>query len=256
MISASLFGALAARARCHLRGRQFEEAIDARRRRRGIESWRRSPRDLRQRRSPRRRRASQNPDVVAKPKVGPRLQALAAKIENDFPAASHDILFAGISRLADYQDEAYAADYLRWLEPIRDLDQQHGNGDYSLLRETGRYLALWMSYEDAIRVADLKIRRSRFDRVQKEVRASGEQLVRINEFLHPGPQEIADILPAGLGTLAFEVACGESEMIDEFTGGWKNRANHVAERILAALRARELAADAAKVAALSGRGRR
>ena len=145
-----------------------------------------------------------------------RLQALAAKIENEFPAASHDILFAGISRLADYQDVAYAADYLRWLAPIRDLDQQHGNGDYSLLRETARYLALWMTYEDAIRVADLKIRRSRFDRVQKEVRASGEQLVQINEFLHPGPQEIADILPAGLGRWLLNSRAAKA-MIDKFT---------------------------------------
>ena len=37
-----------------------------------------------------------------------------------------------------------------------------------------RYLALWMSYEDAIRVADLKIRRTRFERVHQEcARRSG-----------------------------------------------------------------------------------
>jgi len=31
------------------------------------------------------------------------------------------------------------------------------------------YTALWMSYEDTIRVADLKIRGTRFERVWKEV---------------------------------------------------------------------------------------
>jgi indolepyruvate ferredoxin oxidoreductase beta subunit len=134
-----------------------------------------------------------------KPKVGPRLQALALRIENKFPPSSHTILFAGIERLADYQDEAYAADYLDWLETIRDLDAQYGQDSYALLSETGRYLALWMSYEDAARVADLKIRRTRFERVHQDARVDGAQLLEIHEFLHPRVQEIADMLPAALG---------------------------------------------------------
>jgi indolepyruvate ferredoxin oxidoreductase beta subunit len=56
-----------------------------------------------------------------------------------------------------------------------------------------------MSYEDAARVADLKIRRSRFERVHKDARVESAQLLQINEFLHPRVQEIADMLPAGLG---------------------------------------------------------
>src|SRR5471030_1565300 len=65
--------------------------------------------------------------------------------------------------------------------------------------ETGRHLALWMSYEDAIRVADLKTRRARFARVRLEARAGDAELLRIHEFLHPRLAEIADILPAALG---------------------------------------------------------
>jgi indolepyruvate ferredoxin oxidoreductase, beta subunit len=120
---------------------------------------------------------------------------LAARVRQSFPPASHEILLAGILKLADYQDERYAAEYLDRLEPVRDAD----TGDGALLKETARYLALWMSYEDAIRVADLKIRRARFDRVQQESRASAEQLVRINEFLHPQIAEFADIAPAPIG---------------------------------------------------------
>ncbi|HYL67622.1 MAG TPA: indolepyruvate oxidoreductase subunit beta family protein, partial [Candidatus Limnocylindria bacterium] len=122
---------------------------------------------------------------AANSKVGPHLQALAARIENKFPSASHAILFAGIARLADFQDEAYAAEYLDRLEPIRDLDAQYGRGDFALLCETGRYLALWMSYEDAARVADLKIRRTRFERVHRDARVDKVQILQINEFLHP-----------------------------------------------------------------------
>jgi indolepyruvate ferredoxin oxidoreductase beta subunit len=57
-----------------------------------------------------------------------------------------------------------------------------------------------MSYEDAIRVADLKTRRSRFERVHADARVSADQLLLINEFLHPRVEEFADILPAALGS--------------------------------------------------------
>jgi indolepyruvate ferredoxin oxidoreductase beta subunit len=56
-----------------------------------------------------------------------------------------------------------------------------------------------MSYEDAARVADLKIRRTRFERVYRDARVDRAQLLEIHEFLHPRVQEIADMLPAGLG---------------------------------------------------------
>ena len=121
--------------------------------------------------------------------------ALTPRIERDFPAAARDILMAGAARAVDFQDATYASEYLDRLAPIRDLD----SADFALLRESARYLALWMTYEDAIRVADLKIRRTRFDRVRQESRATASNLVRIHEYLHPSVQEIADILPRRLG---------------------------------------------------------
>src|ERR1035437_363905 len=139
------------------------------------------------------------PAPIAQPKLGPQLHELSRRIETSFPLASHTILKLGIQRLADYQDPAYAAEYLDRLEPVRDRDAAVGDGCFHLLRETARYLALWMAYEDAIRVADLKIRRERFERVRLECRAAPGQIVEISEFLHPRVGEIADILPAGLG---------------------------------------------------------
>ena len=68
-----------------------------------------------------------------------------------------------------------------------------------LLDETARHLALWMSYEDTMRVAALKTRGSRFERVRGEVRADVAQVLAINEYLHPRVQEIAETLPAWLG---------------------------------------------------------
>lgn len=202
VISAPLFGALAATGALPFRRELFEDAI--RRGGVGVESslsafaagfTAKAAEQVRE----------------GKSKAGSLLKPLAARIERDFPGTSHQILLLGIQRLADYQDIAYASEYLDRLEPIREVDQ----GD--LLRETGRYLALWMSYEDAIRVADLKTRRDRFERVRGEARVSAAQLLQINEFLHPRVQEIADILPAGIGRWLLKPGFAR-KLVERFTG--------------------------------------
>jgi indolepyruvate ferredoxin oxidoreductase beta subunit len=106
------------------------------------------------------------------------------------------VVTEGVRRMIDYQDVAYAGLYLDRLAAVcRGLTKP----DVSLVRETARYLALWMSYEDTIRVADLKTRNSRFERVRGEVRAQSDQLLAINEFMHPRLEEICETLPAALG---------------------------------------------------------
>lgn len=126
------------------------------------------------------------------PAVGPRLAALAQRAAAEFPLAVQPTLRAALLRLADYQDPAYAGEYLDLLLPLRAARAD-------VLDETARHLALWMSYEDTVRVADLKTRRSRFARVAGEVKLADAQLLDIHEFLHPRVEEIADTLPAGLG---------------------------------------------------------
>jgi indolepyruvate ferredoxin oxidoreductase beta subunit len=56
-----------------------------------------------------------------------------------------------------------------------------------------------MSYEDTIRVADLKTRRSRAARVRTEVKAADGELVYTSEFMHPRFEEFCDTLPASIG---------------------------------------------------------
>lgn len=112
------------------------------------------------------------------------------------PSGAQDVIHAGVERLTDYLDAAYADLYLDRLEPIAKLDTGE---NHKLTRETARYLALWMAYEDVIRVADLKSRASRFARVRRETGAKDHEPVRITEFLKPGIDEAATILPAGLG---------------------------------------------------------
>lgn len=130
--------------------------------------------------------------VTAGPLPGPRLAALAQRAAAEFPAAVLPTLRAALVRLADYQDLAYAGEYLDLLLPLR-------AARVDVLDDTARHLALWMGYEDTVRVADLKTRRSRFERVAGEVKLADAQQLHIHEFLHPRVEEIADTLPAGLG---------------------------------------------------------
>lgn len=155
--------------------------------------------------------ANRAPDQPAAgvPAVGPRLDDLALRIRRDFPPLVHATLTAGILRLADYQDIRYAGEYLDRLAPLAAAAPD-------ILDETARHLALWMSYEDTVRVADLKTRRSRFARVGREVRLKGDQQLGIAEFLHPRVEEIADTLPAGFGRWLLATSWARS-LVGRFT---------------------------------------
>ena len=126
------------------------------------------------------------------------LAELMREVERDFPPTARKVVGAGVERTADYQDLGYARLYLRRLAPVAALDKGRDERE-RLLQETARQLALGMAYEDTIRVAELKIRPSRFARVRAEVRAAEGQIIEIAEFMHPRTQEIADTLPAPVG---------------------------------------------------------
>jgi indolepyruvate ferredoxin oxidoreductase beta subunit len=124
----------------------------------------------------------------------------AERVRAAFPPETHRILEEGVARLLDYQDRAYADLYVNRLAPILAADKRSGGAaaGYKLTNETGRLLALWMSYEDIIRVADLKTRRTRLERVRAEVGAKQDEPVVIVEFLKPGIEEACSLLPRGI----------------------------------------------------------
>jgi indolepyruvate ferredoxin oxidoreductase, beta subunit len=103
-----------------------------------------------------------------------------------------DVLALGEARLVDYQGPAYAKLYLERMQPFLGLDAR-------LAEETARHLALWMSFEDIIRVADLKTRAARFARVRQESRAGENEPLVIVDYLKPGIEEFASLLPPALG---------------------------------------------------------
>jgi indolepyruvate ferredoxin oxidoreductase, beta subunit len=112
---------------------------------------------------------------------------------------ARELVLAGVERAADYQDLAYARKYLDQLLPFIDISARYSAVGQQMLCEIARQLALGMTYEDTIRVAELKIRAARFERVRKEVGADPDQIVEIVEFMHPRVEEIADTMPAPIG---------------------------------------------------------
>jgi len=127
------------------------------------------------------------------------------------PPDTQQVLELGRARLKDYQNDAYASLYL---ERVRSL----GDRDGRLIGEVARQLALWMSYEDIIRVADLKTRRSRFERVRREAGAREDEPVIVIDYLKPGIEELASVLPATLGRRLLDWA-GRHGKLDAYNVG-------------------------------------
>jgi len=148
--------------------------------------------------------------------ANPRAKALMERIATEFPDGCGNLLGIGAHRLVDYHNHAYAALYLDRLRPI--LRQDSEARGYALLAETARGLALWMSYEDTARVADLKTRAARFARVGAEMRPQQGQVMRIVDYLAPRAEEIGGSLPAWLGAPLLRWKCTR-KLLSAFTGG-------------------------------------
>jgi len=106
------------------------------------------------------------------------------------PAAVRQVVLVAIPRLVDYQDRRYARRYLESLRPFVSLDAELG----SLV---ARHLAVLMTYEDAVRVAELKTRWGRFQRIRAETRA-GDGAFVVTDYLKPDLDEIWGVLPRRL----------------------------------------------------------
>lgn len=124
-----------------------------------------------------------------------------AKIGAVFPPAIRDIVDIGYARLLEYQDEGYADLYLQRLARVLAAEGQSDSEqapEFAMTRETARFLALWMAFDDIVRVADLKSRARRFERVRREVGARDGDVVRIVDYFKPGTAELCALLPPAL----------------------------------------------------------
>ncbi|GAB5375406.1 MAG: indolepyruvate oxidoreductase subunit beta family protein [Acuticoccus sp.] len=196
VISASLFGALAAAEVLPFPREAFEDTI-----RRGGKGVAASLRAFAAGYDAVRAEADATPDATAAPAtiVGPpreraAFEALEARIAA-LPERARPLARRGLEKVVDYQDTAYGADYLARVEQVA----AHDDGTGALAEAAAKYIANAMTYDDVIRVADLKTRGTRMARVRVEAGVREGQLLNVTEYMHPRAEEICGILPAGLG---------------------------------------------------------
>jgi indolepyruvate ferredoxin oxidoreductase beta subunit len=117
---------------------------------------------------------------------------------SDFPSEARPVLAEACARLADYQDQAYVKRYLQRVR--RFVGRPGANGAF--IRDLARHLAVRMSFEDVMRVAQLKVREARIVRVLSEGQPRARDIVDVTEFMSPGPEEIFGLLTPRLGRWA------------------------------------------------------
>jgi len=125
------------------------------------------------------------------------LADIEREIAETMPVHARDIMVEGARRLAAYQDLGYVRLYLDRLDAIRVADAR-ARAEGRLLRETARHLAVRMSFEDVIRVAQAKIDPARFARIADELKISPGEPFTVTEFLKPGIEEMCSLLPPRL----------------------------------------------------------
>ncbi|HTO13694.1 MAG TPA: DUF6537 domain-containing protein, partial [Candidatus Binatia bacterium] len=132
------------------------------------------------------------PPATTAPAATGALPADIRSVVERMPGSIREIVGHAIPRLVDYQDVAYAHRYLDLLSPFVPSDGAPSSR-VGMAQAVARYLALWMTYEDAVRVADLKTRASRFERIRASQRKDAE--IVVTDFLKPDLDEIWGVLP-------------------------------------------------------------
>ncbi len=203
VISASLFGALAASGALPFPVQAFEAAIMA-----GGKGAEASLRAFRAGFEAAQSPVGQSPVGQTAPIVpaaaiaarGPahlmaQWQTLTARVLR-LPAQVAAFARPGLQKVVDFQDLAYGAEYLTRVESVlaRDTSPDHG-----LTAQAAKYIANAMAYDDVIRVADLKTRASRQSRIAAEMGVDSAKVMHVTEFFHPRAEEIIGMLPARLG---------------------------------------------------------
>ncbi|HSB24131.1 MAG TPA: indolepyruvate oxidoreductase subunit beta family protein [Burkholderiaceae bacterium] len=128
--------------------------------------------------------------------AGAAVQPLLERIRAQFPRPAWDWLAEGLARVVDWQDVAYGDEYLDRVARLAARDNDKENPLLTI--EAARWIAVAMSYDDVIRVADLKTRAERTARVRSEVGAAVGDVAGSEEYFHPRLPELLGVLPRGL----------------------------------------------------------
>jgi indolepyruvate ferredoxin oxidoreductase beta subunit len=142
------------------------------------------------------------PEAPAAPRAPPvSVSADGRREAMAFPEQVREIVALGYDRVVAFQDVRYGELFIERLRAVDRAERAHAArtpSDARVLRETARFLALWMAFDDIVRVASLKSARARFARVRGEIGAAPDDVVRIVDHFKPGVPEFAGLLPPPL----------------------------------------------------------
>jgi indolepyruvate ferredoxin oxidoreductase beta subunit len=124
-------------------------------------------------------------------------ELLEHEVSYSMPALAQPTAIEGVRRLIAYQGLSYAKLYLDRLRPMIDGDAAAG-AHGRLLKEVARHLAVRMSYEDVVRVAQAKISPERMRRIAREELRVKDEPYSVHDFLKPGIEELCQLLPSFL----------------------------------------------------------
>ncbi|MFT4096924.1 MAG: indolepyruvate oxidoreductase subunit beta family protein [Rhodoblastus sp.] len=150
-----------------------------------------------------RERALRPAPLSAEPQAAPARQApplaaaIAHRIASEIPPQAWEMARLGAAKVADFQDDPYAREYLDLLARLHAADEAAGGAmrGYAFTIAAAKYLAAAMAYDDVIRVADLKTRASRRARVEREIGLKDGQVLQTTEYFHPRAEELIGMAP-------------------------------------------------------------
>lgn len=199
VISASLFGALAGSGALPFPRDAYEDAI--RKSGKGVEASLRAfgagyvtaqegeaKAELEQ--------GTPDPEIAGPDDKMAKWAKLAQEVDT-LPEPIRALAHSGLRKTVDFQDAAYGALYVEKLKVV--VAKDNPAQDWAFSTQAAKYIANAMAYDDIIKVADLKTRVTRFDRIRQEMGAQEDQVVQLTEFFHPRAEEVASLMPAKMG---------------------------------------------------------
>ena len=150
--------------------------------------------------------------------------ALVARVDA-LPAAVVIMARPGLQKVVDFQDLDYGAAYLDRLDSVLVLDR--ADKGHALTAQAAKYIANAMAYDDVIRVADLKTRAARQTRIAREMGLTEGKVMQLTEFFHPRAAEIIGMLPARLGARADASPVWQARLTRWFDKGRRLRSDRL-----------------------------
>ncbi len=146
------------------------------------------------------------PKLAEKKKHAPTTpELLEHEVTYSLPALAQATAIEGVRRLIAYQSIPYAQLYLNRLRALVDADAAAG-APGKLLKEVARQLAVRMSYEDVVRVAQAKIAPERMRRIAREELHVTNEPFSVHDFLKPGIEEFSQLMPSLLARPLLRIA--------------------------------------------------